>query len=164
MWFTFIDKVTSKAFKATKQKWSNEVYHRVIKPSSVVVDRPYACWDVARVNPISTHTDIYMFTLQWAHVHKIPSLFLPAVVIYTVVICFCLHKLLRCVSWSGSHPGVKVLTTSSALLFFCVKDKIQGDLGVGEVGWKNLLGLAACSGGGGFGMICPSSRIQPPPA
>ena len=82
--------------------------------------------------------------------------------IYTVVICFLLYKLLQCASWSWSHPGVKVLTTSSALLLFCVEDKIQGDLGVGEVGLGNFLGLAARSGRG-FGTVCPSSHIQPSP-
>ncbi len=51
--------------------WSNEVDRCVIKPSSMVVDRPYTSWNVATAYPISTHTHththIYMFTHHVSH-------------------------------------------------------------------------------------------------
>lgn len=113
--------------------WSNKFDRRNITLYPVVVDGPCGSRDVATANE-SPHTHIYMFMLTWAHIQNIPSLLLPAVVIYTVEICFFLHKLLQCASWSWSHTGVKVLATS-ALLFFCCF------LGFGEVGLRNFLGL-----------------------
>lgn len=50
--------------------------------------------------------------------------------------------------------GVKVPTTSSVLLFFCVENEIQEDLGVGEVGLRSVLGLAARSGGCAKSWFC----------
>ncbi len=92
---------------------------------------------------------------------NIPSLLWQAFVIYTI--CFCLHRLLQCVGWSWSHTDVRKLTTSSASFFVCVEDKIQGDLQIGDMGRRQLSGLAAHGGVCGFGMVCPSSHIQPFP-
>lgn len=46
------------------------------------------------------------------------------------------------------------------MLFFCVEDKIQGDLGLGEMGLSNLLGLAThCGGGFGSLSLQPHSAV-----
>lgn len=100
-------------------------------------------------------THSYTCSRWHAHkVHNIPSLLWPAVVIYTIVICFFLHKLLQCTRWNCSCTGVKVPTTSSVLLFFCVEDVIQEDLGVGEVWLRSVLGLATRSVGCAKSWFC----------
>lgn len=138
--------------------WGNEVDRRVIKPSSVVVDRPYACWDVTTANPISTHTLI--FTLTWAHIHNIPSLLWPSschlyggdLFLFTQTLTLC--RLLLVQHWRESAYHIM-----SIVVFLC------GSLDPrGFRGWRSraeeLARPSHVQQCGGFGTLIPLATFS----
>lgn len=126
--------------------WSSEVDHRVIKPSSVVADRPCASWDEATANAISTHTHVDVHADTRAHRHT------QCAILVVASSCDLYSCDLFIFTQTYSELDLflrwrEKATTSSVLLFFCVEDKIQEDLGVGEVGLRSVLEQATHSGG-----------------